>query len=121
MAKFGEYKFEEQKYGIGSTTGNLLWALRVLWDGTWWGPNEAHGRMKDLTVNRGRQSILAGGDRGLESFAPGEVTAILDNSDGRYDPFNTSSDLYPDVRPGKFVTLEVTDDSTDTKYSRNRS
>lgn len=117
MAKYGSFLYEAEKYGVGHTSGNLLWSLRVLWDGIWWGPNEAHGRMIDLNVKRGRQSLLASGGQGLESFGVGEAVLILDNADRRFDPFNTDGAVYPDVRPGKFARLEVIDDSTDTTYS----
>ena len=116
MAYFGAFKYGAEKYGVGVTTGNLLWSFVVLWDGVWWSPNEAHGRMVDLTVNRGRQSLLASGGKGLESFGIGEATAILDNEDGRFDPFDTTSPLYPHVTPGKFVRIAVRDDNTDTDY-----
>lgn len=115
--KFGTFKYgTDVKYGVGVTTGNLLWSFVVLWDGVWWGPNEAYQRMTNLTVKRGRQSMLAAGGGGLESFGVGELIGTFDNEDGRFDPFNTDSPLYPSVSPGKFVRIAVRDDSTGTDY-----
>lgn len=117
MSLYGSFKYGTGvKYGVGVTTGNLLWSFVVLWDGVWWSPNEAYRRMTNLTVKRGRQNMLAAGGSGLESFGVGEVVGIFDNEDGRFDPFNIDSPLYPNVSPGKFVRIAVRDDSTGTDY-----
>ncbi|KKN57465.1 hypothetical protein LCGC14_0561770 [marine sediment metagenome] len=117
MSLYGSFKYgTDVKYGVGVTTGNLLWSFIVLWDGVWWSPNEAYRRMTNLTVKRGRQNMLAAGGGGLESFGVGEVVGIFDNEDGRFDPFNIDSPLYPNVSPGKFVRIAVRDDSTGTDY-----
>lgn len=115
--RYSTFKYgTDVKYGVGVTTGNLLWSFIVLWDGTWWGPNEAHGRMTNLTVRRGRQNMLAAGGKGYGAFGVGEVTATFDNEDGRFDPFNTDSPLSPNVTPGKFARISVRDDSTGIDY-----
>ena len=117
MSLYGSFKYgTDVKYGVGVTTGNLLWSFVVMWDGVWWGPNEAYRRMTNLTVKRGRQNMLAAGGGGLESFGVGDLVGIFDNEDGRFDPFNVDSPLYPNVSPGKFVRIAVRDDSTGIDY-----
>lgn len=117
MSLYSTFKYgTDVKYGVGVTTGNHLWSFVVQWDGVWWGPNEAYRRMTNLTVRRGRQSMLAAGGAGLESFGVGEVVGTFDNEDGRFDPFNIDSPLYPNVTPGKFVRIAIRDDSTGVDY-----
>lgn len=113
MAKYGAFKYSEEKYGTGAQSTNLRWTFIVAWDGYWSHGNEAE-KMIDLTVRRGRQWILAEG--GLAPYGVGEAIAVLDNADGRYDPWNTDSPLYPNVTPGKFVRIAVLDHENDTNY-----
>lgn len=102
-------KYSAFKYGDGTTygthTANLRWGVAIAWDGMYGWGDEAE-RMISLTVRRGRRNLLAACG-GFQAFPPGEATIVLDNEDGRYDPFNTSSPLYPHVAPGKFVRIKV--------------
>lgn len=66
-------------------------------------------------TQRGRQNMFNGGsglynpvtgqmvsrdtNGGLVQPKYGELTATLNNNDGRYDPYNASSALYPNVKP----------------------
>jgi hypothetical protein len=117
VAKYGTFKYGDgTKYGAGEQTANLRWGFIVAWDGYYGWGNEAN-RMVGLTVRRGRPNLLRGNGKGFEPFHPGTFTATLDNEDGRYDPFNTSSPLYPNVTPGKFCRLVVYDETLDAQYS----
>lgn len=53
-----------------------------------------------IDINRGRS-------RDLEQFQAGTVTYRLDNSDGRFNPLNTSSPYYPNVKPNKRIRTRV--------------
>lgn len=105
--KYGTFKYGDgTKYG--TQTANLRWGLAIAWDGQYgWGDDAE--KLVSLTVRRGRRNLIAGGGKGLQAFPPGEATVVLDNEDGRYDPFNTSSPLYGYIGPGKFARLKVAD------------
>ena len=112
--KYSTFKYGDgTKYGTEAQTANLRWGFIVTWDGYYSHGNEA-SRMVSLSVRRGRQSMM--GFKSLEPFRPGTATIILDNADGRFDPFDTSSPLYPNVTPGKFFRLMVHSISEDTTY-----
>lgn len=115
--RYGQFKYSEAKYGSSPANANLLWALEVDWDGDgiFDGSNEA-GRMMGLKTRRGREFFLSSGGDGFEPFREGEFTAVLDNEDGRYDPYNTGSPLYGNVRPGRRVRLRVKNGNTGTLY-----
>ena len=98
MAKFGTFKYAEDVYGDGRQA-DIQFGFIVKWDGSYYGDNEAN-RMVSLNVRRGRPAMLAPGGRGFQPFQPGQAFAVFDNEDGRYDPFNASSPLYPHVTPG---------------------
>ena len=85
----------------------LTWTVNIKWDGTN-NVNEA-SRLQALRVTRGRKAALKSGGGGFEAQGIGEAVLTLDNSDGRFDPFNSSSALYPNVAPGKQVQITVSD------------
>jgi len=60
--------------------------------------------------------MIAAGGQGFEPFRPGTATGIFDNSDGRYDPYNSSSPIYGHITPGKFVRISVRDDENSDTY-----
>ena len=126
-ARWGDtrYKYGDSNrlYGEpGSPQGPpLVWTFMVAWDGSFSGipgtfNNEAM-RMVDLTVRRGRDHYLKSGEGGFAHYDPGEAVALFDNEDGRYDPWNEDSPLYPYVKPGKFVRIKVLDDDEGDNYS----
>lgn len=120
MALYSTFKYGDgTKYGAGEQSANIRWTFIVAWDGFYGWGNEAN-RMVDLSVRRGRSAMIAAGGRGFTPFPPGEATVILDNSDGRFDPFNVSSPLYPNVAPGKFIRLAVLDVGADVNYQLMR-
>jgi len=113
VAKYSSFKYSEDKYGAGEQSANLRWGFTVAWDGYYGWGNEAN-KMIGLTVQRGRRWILGSG--GLEPFGVGEATAIFDNTDGRYDPYNASSPIYGHITPGKYVRIVVRDEANTTTY-----
>lgn len=58
--------------------------------------------VRDGKITRGRR-------RQLDQFQPGTCRIVLDNRDQRFDPNNTSSPYYPNVKPYKRVRVTATD------------
>jgi hypothetical protein len=88
--------------------GELNWGLEIDWDndGLFNGDNEA-GYMRALSLKRGREYQMCRDGSGFEPMMVGEVSITLKNVDRRFDPFNTTSELYPNVAPGKRFRLRV--------------
>jgi hypothetical protein len=116
MARYGSFRYSEQKYGTDITT-NLLWALEVDWngDGIFTGANESR-RMIDIDVSRGRNYYINPDGVGFQRVGVGQAIITLDNYDRRYDPFYTGSPLYPYILPGRHVKLAAKTGTTGTKY-----
>jgi hypothetical protein len=95
------------KYGATSPT-TMLWALEVDWndDGVYDYFNDA-SRMIGLRINRGRNYLLSSGGERFEPVGVGRMSIILNNQDDRFNPYNASSALYPDVAPGRFIRVRV--------------
>ena len=72
--------------------------------------------MTKLSVRRGRSNMMRDEGDGLEPMKTGEFSATINNLDGRYDPFNPSSPLFPNVVPGKVFKLRVKDNTTGAIY-----
>ena len=121
MARYGSFKYSEQKYGASPATDLFLWSFIVDWDrdGYYTGENEAL-RMADLSIIRGRDSLVERNGGGFARFRPGTAIALLNNSDGRYDPFNINSPLFPHVTPGKHVRIAVKNGNTGANYELMR-
>lgn len=86
----------------------LSWTVNIDWTtaGTYDSRNDAI-YMTDCHVTRGRNQYLSNSGDGFEQMRPGYCTITLDNSNGDYDPYNTSSALYPHVEPGKYIRILV--------------
>jgi hypothetical protein len=73
-----------------------------------------------MHVKRGRDEYLRvdgdGNAIGYERVQPGTCSVVMLNTDGRFDPYNTSSPLYPYILPGRKAVVTVTDNSTATTY-----
>lgn len=89
---------------------SLAWSLRVDWDGDGVFDSRSEARyMCGLRTNRGRTAMLRSTGQGFEPMRTGQAVISLWNTDGRYDGWNASSPLYPNVTPGKDVELRVRD------------
>lgn len=84
----------------------LTWTFEVDWDNDGNYTNEA-GNLFDLTTRRGRKFPLRSDGKGLEEVQTGQLIAKLIDLDRRYDPYYTSSPLYPYVLPGSPFRLQV--------------
>lgn len=95
-------------WGVDSTDDRLLWLFQVDWDndGEFDAENEAP-LITSVTIDRGRDYFLNTSSNGFEPVRPGKLTVKLENKDKRFDPYNTSSPLYPNVAPGKLCQITV--------------
>ena len=86
------------------------WVINVDWTtaGTYDSRNDA-ARAVEYSLIRGRTQYIASDGNGFEPIKPGVLTITLDNYDGIYDPYNTSSSLYPHVEPGKYIRVLCND------------
>lgn len=98
-------------YGIGSETV-VRWGVDIDWDGDGFydGTNDGVYAV-GFKCRRGRQNYLNidsdGRADGFEPIRVGTATLTLDNSTRRYDPYNTSSPLYPYVLPGRYIRIRA--------------
>jgi len=115
--RYGIAKYGSFKYGSGPTIDNLLWGVIVDWDGDGYftGENEASHVISFRSI-RGRNNIVNSGLTGLETMKIGEATLTLDNSDGRYDPYNPASPLYNKFYPGRKAKIIVKKGTSGTQY-----
>jgi len=118
--RYGAFKYGDgTKYGLSGVT-DLLWGIEVDWnnDGLFDGTNESFHTI-GMSVRRGREFYLNLNDQnqavGFQRVRPGKCMVTLDNTDGRYDPNNISSHLYPNIEPGRDIKITVKNGSTDTK------
>ncbi len=109
MARYGTFAYSttdsatETKYGVSFGTENsILYGLNIDWDGdgSYDQFNEA-SRVLAWSVDRGRDSIINPSGNGFTPYNIGRLIITLDNHDGRYDSWNTSSELYGNLMPGK--------------------
>jgi len=60
----------------------------------------------NLRLRRGRSSTLYG-QSGYTYVDTGIASALMDDIDRRYDPYNTASPIYPDVKPHRKVKIQA--------------
>ncbi len=107
MPLYSSFKYSTKKYGA-STLSALRFGLDVDWngDGTFDGTSEG-SKLTALTIERGRRYYIKNDGSGFEHVDVGKMDCILMNLDGRYDPYNTGSPLYPNVQPGQLTRMRV--------------
>jgi hypothetical protein len=110
--RYGIEEYSTFQYGAG-TLETIAWIIDVDWDedGSYDNVNEAPYCI-GYNLQRGRQFFLASEGEGFEAFSPGRLTLTLLNTDGRYDPFNTSGPYYPNIDVGKFIKVQAIYDGT---------
>jgi hypothetical protein len=62
--------------------------------------SEISDDVKAIRIRRGR-------DDNLSDFEAGQAIVVLNDPDARYSPLNSSSDLYPNVVPGRQIVIEA--------------
>ena len=88
--------------------GNLIYDLKIDWDGN--GHVDATNEAVNLVryaVDRGRDTIIEPSGGGFTPQQIGMLYLTLDNSSGRYDPWNTESAIYGDIAPGKLIEFKA--------------
>lgn len=103
-------KYDEVPSGFDAN--RLYWRFEVAWISAYNYWHETTGQTEtiyatDCYWNRGRDSFVASDGSGLTRMEPGRMVITLVNIDNRYDPYNSSSPLYPNVTPGKLCRLGV--------------
>jgi len=113
--RYSHVKYNQTKYGISALRDALGWGIDIDWDGNGYfdGVNEGD-RLLKISIDRGRTNYLRPRGDGFETVRTGIVKLTFDNGDGRYDAWNTSSPLYPNVTYGRDVRIRVRDNSTGT-------
>jgi hypothetical protein len=114
--RYSRVKWGATKWGASAAAAVLDWELSVDWNGDGLFDNNEANRMVGLSGFRGRTNMLQPVGSGFEPVQTGRYTVTLDNYDGRFDPRNTASPLYPNVSYGKDVRIRVRDMSTGTTY-----
>lgn len=104
---FGERKFGAFLFGAELT--HPAYHLEVDWNasGTF-DDGESEGlALGEFTVEIGRRYYVRADGKGLEPEETGRFSAVLVDTLGRYDPYNTASPIYPNMGPGKLFRLFV--------------
>jgi len=94
----------------------MSWRVLIAWDGDTYVDETANVYYAEY--KRGTTHLLKPDGKGFEKPTPGSGKLLVRNGDGRYDAFNTSSPIYPNVVPGRPVVLQVAVD--DVWYTRFR-
>lgn len=108
--RYGVNKYGDGKlYGPSDTRQALAWDTSIDWDENGiFDANEA-SRLTAVSINRGRTRLLQDAGQGFESISTGTAVITLRNQDGRFDGWNASSPLYPNVNYGKDIKIRVRD------------
>lgn len=114
--RWGRTSWGNEQWGAEGPRTALAWAVEIDWDadGSFDGQNECD-RLLSVATFRGRKTYL-NTDSGFAPVETGGVSLVLDNSDGRYDPWNKSSPLYPNVSDGREVRIRVKNELSGTIY-----
>lgn len=87
----------------------LEWELVVDWDGDGIPDTHEEDRIVGMSTRRGRKYQIKPDGSGFEPVMVGDCQITLNNLDGRYDPYNIASPIYPNVLPGRKFRLDVVD------------
>jgi hypothetical protein len=68
------------------------------------------GRLTDFSISRGRRTELSGNE--YTYIDPGTLNATVDDYDGRYNPFNTTSALVGTILPNRPIKLQAVSGGT---------
>lgn len=112
-------KYGEDVYGVKTISDRpLTWGIIVDWDedGSFTGENEATGRLLSLDSRMGREFVLNANGDGFQHPDVGELSIVLLNEDGRYDPYYPSSPLADYLYRNQQIKVVLKDESTGTRY-----
>lgn len=86
----------------------LTWSVEIDWSDTGFYIDEGL-LVTGMSWERGRQNYIKTDGTGFEVMQTGQMYITLLN-DGRFDPYNSNSELYPYVEPGHFIKVSVSID-----------
>lgn len=88
---------------------HLGYQLFVDWEGAGadQGWEDEAPRLQRYVLDRGKDRMIGAPGGGFESPAVGKLILTLDNSDGRYDPWDQDGDLYGKLQPGRRANFSV--------------
>lgn len=111
MALYNLAKYGVSHYGIESVS-SIVWILEIDWndDGVFEGAES--NRILDCRISRGRDFFLSSSGDRFEPVRVGTLEITLNNYDDKYNPYNTSSPLYPNIAPGRLIRLRVRNGTT---------
>lgn len=111
---YGDVLYGEAIYGGAADPSLMLWIIEIDWDNDgYFGQGSEADRCVSVSVKRGRENLIKANDEqgyttigsGFEQVGIGEAVLLLDNHDGRYDAWNNTSPLYPNVAPGRAIRI----------------
>lgn len=114
----GEALWGDETYEAASDNRVTTPVILVDWDedGLYDGENEWWERANDFDCERGRQFVIRSRGDGFEPVMVGNFRVSLKNTDGRYDPFNGSSELAGLLSRNQTVYMFVQDEATGERY-----
>jgi hypothetical protein len=118
MARYGEFKYAQAKYGASVPDRRLTWGVIVDWDDTGLfdaSTNEMYNVL-DINVRRGREFLMESNGQGFQRRFAGNIRIILRDISGRYDPFNITGPLYGKLEQNQRIKIVVKDEATGTIY-----
>jgi len=89
----------------------LTWTFEVDWDADGVFERDEAPNLFSFHFTRGKQEVI-GQDGRFGRYQVGRGTALLRNLDGTYDPWNTTSPIYPHFMAGKRFRMQVSDGTT---------
>ena len=108
-----KYGNTNRLYGNGSASDDTThWIIEVDWAnaGSYDGSTESEYAI-GFESSAGRKQFLEVGDNknfiGFKFPDVGTCRITLDNTSRRFDPYNTSGDLYGNILPGRFIRVRV--------------
>lgn len=97
----------------GQESVGLRWVLEVDWDGD--GAFDGSSEFPNVVavdIELGRDFKIPKDGNGFAKAKTGRITIKVNNHDGRYNPYNTSSPLYPNIVPGRLFRLRAVHENT---------
>jgi len=87
----------------------LAWTVNIDWADTGSYTNEG-GLVSGMSWSRGRKNFIKTDGSGFEEMQTGKMYVTLFNKSNRFDPYNSSSPIYPNVEPGHLAKVSLTID-----------
>jgi len=100
-----------------ATSTNNTYILNVDWDNDGTPEDDVADYMTRWACDKGRSRLIGRPGSGFEPYRVGRLSIELDNSTGRFNPWNTGGSLYGNLAPGKKMTFQAIPASSTSVYS----